>query len=149
MRQSTWTGNSITRGISPKPLVKRSLLIERKCEQNFKCEGGKNPVLFNLLNLVVAAKEVFEARKRSRLMCVDDGGGGEENKYQRENLVRRFTTLVKCFHCCPSRSSSGFNWACQGGKAGSEAGRGGGLGIIWFLSLSGLNKSIIEPLKGG
>lgn len=66
-------------------------------------------MLFNLLNLVVAAKEVFEARERSRLMYVDDGGGGEENKYQRENLVRRFTTLVKCFHCCPSRSSSGFN----------------------------------------
>lgn len=85
------------------------------------------------------------SRKRNGLMYVDGGGGSRgESRYQRENLARRFTAPVKCFHCCPSRSSSSFklSLSARGGWQGGW--RGGASGIILYLSLSGLNKSTTE-----
>lgn len=122
MRQSIWMGNGNNRGISPKPLVKRLCLNERECGQIFKCKKKKK--MFACLNM---SNLIFEAlHKQNELMYVNCGGGSRENEYQRENLVRRFTTLLKCFHCCPSRSSSSFklSLSAREGWQGSWKGRG-------------------------
>lgn len=139
-----------TRGISPKPSEKCSLLIERKCEQICKC--GRKKLLLRVLICRISSllpeqslRLCGASHKRNGLMYVDGGGGSRrESRYQRENLVRRFTALVKCFHCCPSRSSSSFKPSLSAREGWLGGWWGGALGIILYLSLSGLNKSTTE-----
>lgn len=104
-----WKANS--RGIPPpsnETSVQPQRLTETKCEQictrkrEITFAHFNPPVCSTLQNkslrLCTVMRKVMYAERESW-----ERG---KNKNQRTFLARRFTTLVKCFYCCPSRSSS-------------------------------------------
>lgn len=159
MKQSIWTETANSRGIPPpstETSVRLQHLTETKCEQI--CTR-KREITFAHFNPHVSSvlpnkslRLCTVARERTDVY----GGGGEveeeKKRNQRKYLARRFTTLAKRFHCRSSRSSSSVCFkpeVWQRRKGGRAVGRGGRLKMALRLLLSGLNKSIKTPLKGG
>lgn len=131
--------------------VRPQHLTQTKCEQictrkrEITSAHFNPPVSSTLPNKSLRLCTVV--RCRNRVMYTE--GGGKSKRIS----GKRFTTLLKRFHCCSSRSSSSkcFRSDSAGKVAGRRRGGGGrgGLRMALRLLLSGLNKSIKIPLKGG